>query len=99
MIFYSWPSAENIVRYGRDVENIEATVPTFVRFIKMLALHSSAERINILAYSAGAQLATKSLAVLGAMAEADEREELRRDLRLGDVYYAAPDADFDAFVE
>ena len=61
VIFYAWPSAENVVRYSKDVENIEATVPTFVRFIKMLALHSSAERINILAYSAGAQLTTKSL--------------------------------------
>jgi esterase/lipase superfamily enzyme len=98
VIVYSWPSAEKLVRYRKDVENIEATVPAFVRFINLLARHSTAENINILAYSAGAQLATKSLAALGADIDPGEREDYRRQLRLANVYYAAADAEFEAFL-
>ena len=43
VILYSWPSAESIIRYGTDIRHIMKTVPTFVRFIKLLAKHSIAK--------------------------------------------------------
>lgn len=99
VVLYSWPSAESILRYGTDIRNINETVPTFVRFIKLLAMHTSARKINILAYSAGATLTTKSLAVLGNNTEQPDRAAYRESLRLGSIYFAAPDTDFDEFVD
>jgi len=97
--FFSWPSAENIFRYGTDVSNINETVPTFARYLKLLAKHSSAERINILCYSVGATLTTQTLALLGSDHSQPDREAYRESLRLGSVYFAAPDTDFDNFIE
>ncbi len=97
-VVYAWPSAESLLQYKKDVINAEASVPAFVRFIKLLAENTNVEKINILAYSAGAQLATKALAVLGSDDGDADRERYRKSLRLGTVYYAAPDADFETFI-
>ncbi len=98
VVLYSWPSAEKIIAYGTDVRNIMATVPTFARFIKLLAMHTTAKKINIIAYSAGATLTTKALALLGSDNTQMDREVYRQSLRLGSIYFAAPDTDFDDFV-
>ena len=97
--FFSWPSAENILRYGNDVSNIMETVPTFARYIKLIATHSKAKRINILCYSVGATLTTKTLALLGDDTSQGYRAAYRKSLRLGSIYFAAPDTDFDEFIE
>lgn len=99
VLLYSWPSAESIVRYGTDISNIKQSVPAFVRFIKLLAKHSTARKINILAYSAGSTLTTESLAVLGRDTSNPDRQAYKDSLRLGSVYFAAPDADFDEWVK
>lgn len=99
VVLYSWPSAESILRYGTDIRHIIKTVPTFVRFVKLLAKHTTARKINILAYSAGATLTTKSLAVLSRDMSQTNRDLYRQSLRLGSIYFAAPDTDFDDFVE
>jgi len=99
VVLYSWPSAEKIIAYGTDVRNIMATVPTFARFIKLLAKQTTARKINIIAYSAGATLTTKALAVLGQDTAQPDRDSYRQSLRLGSVYFAAPDTDFDEFID
>ena len=99
VVLYSWPSAESIVRYGTDIRNIRQTVPTFVRFIRLLARHSSARKINILAYSAGATLTTEGLAELGEDTSNPDRQAYKDSLRIGAVYFAAPDTDFDDWVD
>jgi esterase/lipase superfamily enzyme len=96
---FSWPSAENILRYGTDVSNIMDTVPTFARYIKLIAKHTTAKRINILCYSVGATLTTKTLAMLSSDTSQPDREAYRKSLRLGSIYFAAPDTDFDDFIE
>lgn len=96
---FSWPSAESILRYGRDVSNIMDTVPTFARYIKLIARHSNAEKINILCYSLGATLTTKTLAMLSDDTSITDRKKHKESLRLGSIYFAAPDTDFDDFVE
>ena len=99
VILYSWPSAESIVRYGTDIRNIRQTVPSFTRFLRLMAKHSSARKINILAYSAGATLTTEGLALLGKDTEIPDRKAYKDSLRLGAVYFAAPDTDFDDWVD
>jgi hypothetical protein len=99
VILYSWPSAESIVRYGTDVRNIKQTVPAFVRFLRLLAKHSTARKINILAYSVGSTLTTDALTVLGKDTSNSDRQAYKDSLRIGSVYFAAPDADFDEWVK
>jgi hypothetical protein len=61
-----------------------------------LSTHTQAAQVNVLAYSAGAMVASPGLARVASEAAAagDARE-----LRLGEIYYAAPDVDFPVFVE
>lgn len=99
VIMYAWPSAESLIQYRKDVVNAEASVPAFVRFIKLLSEYTEFEKINILAYSAGAQLVTKSLAVLGSDGTDTDRERYRKSLRLGTVLFAAPDSEFYTFTD
>jgi hypothetical protein len=99
LIVYAWPSAESLIQYRKDVVNAQATVPAFVRFIKLLADNTNVEKINILSYSAGAQLATKALAVLGSDDSDANRDRYRKSLRLGTIYFAAPDAEYKAFFD
>jgi hypothetical protein len=98
-VVFAWPSAESLIQYRKDVVNAEATVPAFVRFIKLLADNTNVEKINILSYSAGAQLATKALAALGSDDGGADREQYRKSLRLGTIYFAAPDAEFESFFD
>ena len=99
VLMFSWPSAESIVRYGTDVNNIQRTVPAFLRYLRLLAKHSSARKINILAYSAGATLVNEALAILGEDSSNPDRKSYRDSLRIGTVYFAAPDTDFDDWVK
>ena len=80
VLMFSWPSAENIVRYGTDVNNIQRTVPAFLRYLRLLAKHSSARKINILAYSAGATLVNEALAILGEDSSNSDRQRLQGQL-------------------
>jgi esterase/lipase superfamily enzyme len=98
VMLYAWPSAENLLKYRMDVRHAASTVPVFARFIELLAENTDAEHINILAYSAGAQVTAPALALL-AQEHADESiEERARRLRIGEVYFAAPDTDLTSFV-
>ncbi len=99
IMVFAWPSAANLLRYGTDVENARASAPVFARLLELLARHTRARHINIIGYSAGAMVVSPGLAHLRLQhPELDERA-LRQRLRLGEVYYAAPDVDFRAFVQ
>ncbi len=97
VINYSWPSAENIFKYKVDVLHAKKTVLTFARFIEILALHTRARNINIIAYSAGAQVVAPALVFLLDKQLETEPEEERDRLRIGEVYFAAPDIDLESF--
>ena len=94
VLSYIWPSAESFLRFSRDVANTARTAPTFAHLVRMLSLHTQARQINVIAYSSGAMVASGGLARLDTP---DPRFPLD-SLRLGEVYYAAPDADFRTFV-
>jgi hypothetical protein len=94
-----WPSAGSLLRYLTDVYSAAASVEPFARLIELLAANTTASRIDVLAYSAGAQVASPGLAMLGAGRVGESRDELRRRLRLGQVYFAAPDIDTRGFVD
>jgi esterase/lipase superfamily enzyme len=99
VVVFMWPSAGSLLRYLTDVGNAAATVDTFAHFVEMLAEHTRAPMIDVLAYSAGAQVTSPALAKLGTPRPGESREQLRQRLRLGPVYFAAPDIDTRRFVD
>ena len=99
VLTFSWPSAENIFKYKVDVLHAKKTIPAFAHLLEILALHTDARRINILAYSAGAQVVAPGLAHLHDEYSELSSQEIKQKLRIGEVYFAAPDTAFKAFVE
>jgi esterase/lipase superfamily enzyme len=99
VIVFMWPSAGSLLRYLTDVVNAAATVDPFAHFIELLAKHTNASMIDVLAYSAGAQVTSPALAKLGTPRAGESREQLRQRLRLGQIYFAAPDIDTRRFVD
>jgi len=98
VLSFAWPSAGSLFKYATDVAHAAETAPLFARFLQQLARHTDAENINILAYSAGAQVASPALALLGEQNAGQPPAQLRKQLRLGEVYFAAPDVNFKDFV-
>ena len=99
ILTFSWPSAENLLKYKTDVLHARKTVPAFAALIETLATHTNARNINILAYSAGAQLVAPGLVYLRALYPDESTEDLQKRLRIGEVYFAAPDTAFRPFIE
>lgn len=92
VVLYAWPTAENFLRYSRDIETAFGAAPHLADLIDLLAEHTDAEHVNVFTYSAGATVGSDALARL------TEDHPAALD-RLGEVYHAAPDADFRSFVE
>lgn len=98
VLVFLWPSAGSILRYFTDVANAAVSVDPFVRLIELLSANTDAKAIDVLAYSAGAQIVSPALARLATPAAGEAPEQLRRRLRLAQIYFAAPDIDTRRFV-
>ncbi len=97
VLSFMWPSAGSILRYLTDVANAQASVEPFALLLRSLAAGTSARSIDVLAYSAGSKIVSPALAMLAASTE--NASALRSQLRLRNVYYAAPDFDTRLFVD
>jgi len=98
ILLFSWPSAENILRYQTDVKQSMESAGAFSRLVKLLAKYSHARKINIIAYSAGARVVDPAMVILGVEYAKANREIVKKKLRLGELYYSAPDRELNAFV-
>ena len=94
VMVFAWPSAGTLLRYGRDVATARRSEPALANLLELLSSHTKAAHLNVLAYSAGAMIASPGLARAGSAAAADPGR-----IRIGEVYYAAPDIDFPVFVD
>lgn len=92
VVAFVWPTAENFLRYSRDIRTALGSAPKLAAFLDLLATGTSAERIGVFTYSAGATIGSDALAILA-------REHPESAARIGEVYHAAPDADFVSFVD
>ncbi len=100
VLAFVWPSAGSILRYLTDVGNAKASVEPFARLIELLTEHTNVSAIDVLAYSAGAQVVSPGLALLGHSARPGEtREQLRERLRLNHIYFAAADVGTRQFID
>ena len=66
--------------------------------IEALAENTQASAIEVVAFSAGAQIVSPGLVKLAKPRPGETREQLRQRLRLSQVYFAAPDIDTRRFV-
>jgi esterase/lipase superfamily enzyme len=92
VVLYAWPTAENFLRYSRDIEAAFGAAPHLAEFLELLAGHTDARDIDVFTYSAGATIGSDALARLA-------RERPPAAGSLGEVYHAGPDADFRGFVD
>lgn len=99
ILTFSWPSAENILKYKTDVLHAKLTIPAFAQLIEILARQTNARNINVIAYSAGAQVVAPGLAYLRDLYSELPVADLKKRLRIGEVYFAAPDTAFQPFIE
>jgi esterase/lipase superfamily enzyme len=96
VMVFAWPSAGSLLRYWRDVATARRTESTFARLLEQLSVHTRAAHVDVLAYSAGAMIASPGLA---RAADDATNAAGTSNLRLGEIYYAAPDVDFPVFVD
>ena len=99
MVCFAWPARQSLMLYGSDVKRARQSAPRLVELIELLARQSEAERINILAYSCGATLATEALEQLRVRYAEEDAAALSQRLRLGNVIFAASDIDLKTFAK
>src|SRR5262245_58241328 len=94
VLLFAWPTAENFLLYWRDLVTAKQSAPQLARLIDLLAENTSAKKLDVLTYSAGGTVGSNGLAIVGR----DATKPGAPDPRIGEIYYAAPDADFRGFV-
>lgn len=95
VVLFVWPTAENFLRYSRDMVTAFGAAPHLAELVELLAANTDAENINVFTYSAGATVGSDGLAIIGRNAD----QPGANPPRLGEIYHAAPDADFRTFVD
>ena len=100
-IAFAWPSHQNILYYlfGMDVTRAKDSSQALRTLIEFLARYTKAERINILAYSAGGRVLSKALYELRNAHPELTQESLHQNFRLGAVIFAAADVPLSVFHE
>ncbi|GAA2814496.1 alpha/beta hydrolase family protein DUF900 [Aminobacter aminovorans] len=94
VVLFAWPTAENFLRYPRDMVTAFGAAPQLAKLVELLSKHTIADKVDLLTYSAGGTVGSDALALAGRKAKQPDA----RPVRLGEVYHAAPDADFRRFV-
>ncbi len=89
MAFFSWPSHGSMTAYSADEATIEASIPHIARFLHELSERSGAERIHVFVHSMGNRGFLRALERIAATGQPT--------LRLGQVFFCAPDEDVRAF--
>jgi hypothetical protein len=73
----SWSSCGHLLKtffaYGADARHALKSAPAFAQLLRLLAEHTNAENINILTYSAGVQIASPGLDIIGRNTKKEKR--------------------------
>ncbi|MDZ7888718.1 MAG: alpha/beta hydrolase [Pseudomonas sp.] len=98
---FAWPSHQNILSYlvGIDVARARQSSQALSQLIELLARHTAAERINLVAYSAGGRVASLALQGLASRHPALDTQQLQARYRVGAVIFAAADVPEELFEE
>ena len=99
MLAYSWPTRQSPAFYMLDTIEAKKSIPNLVELLDFLAHNTEVDAINLLGYSAGAPLLAGALADLRERYPDLDEASLRRELKIGNVYFVASDAGLREFVE
>lgn len=88
VVLYSWPSSGNRWSYLGDSSNADWTTPHLAGFLQALAARTGRAQIHLLAHSLGSRPVVAALHSLAVGPHA---------ARFGQIIFAAPDVDADAF--
>ena len=97
MIAYSWPSTPSTLSYGADLETTAFSAHDLRIFLEYLAEETDAEKINLIAYSAGTRVAIYSLAQAMFMDKRDDKATIQRHRKIGRVVLVGSDFDRQLF--
>jgi esterase/lipase superfamily enzyme len=97
VVCFIWPSRQNLLLYGADVDRGMKSAPYLTDLVQLLAEHTDAERINLLGYSCGSAVTTKALCDLRDRYAGEDPKQLSKRLRIGNVILAASDIDLKTF--
>lgn len=93
VLTFAWPSPGSIWGYGMDKRRANAAATDLAYLIELLAHHSTATRINLIAYSAGGRVVGRALTELA------QRYQDWESLRIGQVYLTQSDQPLAEFVD
>jgi len=96
MVTFQWPTGLNFWNYITDCPRAERYIPDIERLIPLLA-RSSAQNINVIAYSCGSPLLAAALVRLRARHPTESHAQLAARYRLGNVIFVASDVDLKTF--
>jgi esterase/lipase superfamily enzyme len=96
LVTFQWPTGQNFWNYITDCPRAEQYVPDIERLVALLS-KTRAESVNIIAYSCGSPLLGQALAKLRARHPQEDRAQLAKRYRLGNVIFAASDVDLKTF--
>lgn len=90
VLFFSWPTPNNVVRYLETDTNVEWSAPLLASTLELLAARKEVQEIILLTHSAGADLSAKSIA--------NSKKAARFKGKLRELVLASPDIDRDVFI-
>jgi len=96
MVTFQWPTGMMFWNYVTDCPRAERYIPDIANTVALLA-RTKATKINLLAYSCGSPLMAAALAKLRARHPEENREQLQKRYRIGNIIFAASDVDLKTF--
>lgn len=93
VINYEWPSAGRLLGYFQDKGNAAFSERLFRSFVSRLAVLTGAEKIRIIAHSAGNPIVVNALKDMRLIDKELSPDQLQKKYKISQVILAAPDMD------
>jgi esterase/lipase superfamily enzyme len=97
MIAYTWPSTPSVFAYLSDLEAAVIIARKLRLFFTYLAEETQVEKIHIVGFSAGSRLVVRSLSQMALLNTDKSNEQIRRDVRIGNVIIIGGDISHEEF--
>ncbi|MDF1815048.1 MAG: alpha/beta hydrolase [Verrucomicrobiales bacterium] len=98
VINFAWPSQGNIGAYLADKGNAEYSTRHFRGLLELLARETCAEKIDIVAHSAGNPIVVNAMKEIRILQRHMTADQLRDKYKVNSVVLAAPDMDLQTFI-
>ena len=96
-VAYAWPSTPSRWAYLKDTETAAGFARNLRVFLEYLADETDAEEIHVIGYSAGTRLVSRAFEQLALIHTESTPEEIREELRIGNMILIGSDVDRQVF--